>query len=259
MGSFKENLMVRSFLPLLVFVFCFNCKEKDPQPTSADAIIQHAIEVAGGDLFDQSDINFDFRDIHFRAYRNNGVFQLERHFKDSLSGITDVLKNSGFERFRDNENISLVDSLVSLYSASVNSVHYFSVLPYGLDDEAVRKTYLGTKEIKNKDYHKIKITFSAEGGGEDFDDEYIYWIQKDNATLDYLAYSFKEEDGSLGFRFREAYNARQVNGLRFLDYNNYKPTTSGVALEELDDLFLKDKLELLSKIELKNIEVKVLN
>ncbi|WP_223266394.1 DUF6503 family protein [Gelidibacter gilvus] len=254
--------MLRNVLILVVLLSFFNCKEKESQISkteSAEDIIKESIEVAGGDLFDRSDINFDFRDMHYRAIRNHGRFQLERHFKDSLSEIKDVLSNSGFERLRDEEKVHLSDSLTSLYSNSVNSVHYFSVLPYGLDGKAVHKIYLGSKEIKGKDYHKIKITFSEDGGGEDFEDEFIYWIAKDSFSVDYLAYSFKELDGGMGFRFREAYNIRMSSGLRFADYNNYKPTTSDVNLENLDDLFIADKLQLLSKIELKNFEVNLLN
>lgn len=254
--------MLRNVLILVVLLSFFNCKEKESQinkTESAEDIIKEAIAVSGGDLFDRSDISFDFRDIHYRAIRNHGRFQLERHFKDSLSEIKDVLSNSGFERFRDEEKVHLSDSLTSLYSNSVNSVHYFSVLPYGLDGKAVHKTYLGSKEIKSKDYHKIKITFSEDGGGEDFEDEFIYWIAEDSFSVDYLAYSFKELDGGMGFRFREAYNISMSNGLRFADYNNYKPNTSDVDLENLDDLFIADNLQLLSKIELKKIQVKLLN
>lgn len=254
--------MLRNVLVLAVVLSFFNCKENKPQSSetaSAEDIISKAIEVAGGDLFDRSDINFDFRDIHYRAVRNQGNFQLERRFKDSLGEIKDVLSNSGFERFRDGEKVQLSDSLTSLYSNSVNSVHYFSVLPYGLDGNAVHKSYLGSKEIKGKDYHKIKVTFSEDGGGEDFDDEFIYWIKKEGFTVDYLAYSYKENDGSLGLRFREAYNERMINGLRFPDYNNFKPATSDVKFMELDDLFISERLQLLSKIELKTIMVKELN
>jgi len=41
----------------------------------------------------------------------------------------------------------------------------------------------------------------------------------------------------------------------FVDYENYKPIDKGVELLELDKLFEQNKLELLSKIELKNVEV----
>ncbi len=254
--------MFRNALILVILLSFFNCKEEEknqtPSTESAEEIIKKSIAFAGGDVFDNSTISFDFRDVHFKALRNNGKFELERQFKDSLTEIRDVLNNAGFERYENGERIALTDSIRSLFAASVNAVHYFSVLPYGLDGKAVLKTYLGTKNIEDKEYHKIKVTFSEDGGGEDFEDEFIYWIDPTSYKVDYLAYSYEEVDGQ-GFRFREAYNQRMINGLHFADYNNYKPDTSTIKLEDLDELFTAGKLELLSKVELNNVKVKHLN
>ena len=74
---------------------------------------------------------------------------------------------------------------------------------------------------------------------------------------DYIAYSYTEPDGT-GYRFREAFNERYIDGIRFVDYNNYKPQTKDVNLESLGQLFAQNELALLSKIELKNINVKSL-
>lgn len=253
--------MFRNAFFIVGLLFVFGCKQKQNHEIaelSAEEIVNQSIEAAGGDVFKHSTIDFDFRDMHYKAVRKNGSFRLERQFKKANSEIRDVLSNSGFERFEDDEKVQVSDSLASLYSASVNSVHYFSVLPNGLNDKAVHKKSLGTVNIEGKDYYKIKVTFSEDGGGEDFDDVFIYWINKTSFNVDYLAYSFKEKDG-LGYRFRKAYNARVVNGLRFVDYNNYLPENSVLKIEDLDDLFMANKLQLLSNIELRNIKVEVLN
>ena len=146
------------------------------------------------------------------------------------------------------------DGKETAYSASVNSVHYFSVLPYGLNDRAVKRTYLKLLKVKGKEYHKIKVAFNKDGGGEDFEDVFMYWINTKTFKADYLAYSYNE-DGGLGLRFREAYNERYIEGVRFVDYYNYKPKNENASLENLDNLFEVDGLSLLSKIELKNILV----
>ncbi|MDX1278846.1 DUF6503 family protein, partial [Oceanihabitans sediminis] len=125
-----------------------------------------------------------------------------------------------------------------------------------LNDPAVNKKYLGEVSIKEKNYHKVQVTFNEEGGGEDHDDVFVYWVNTETFTVDYLAYSFKEYTGDLGLRFREAYNSRTVNGLRFVDYNNFKTEDKSLQLFDLDKVFENDKLKLLSKIELKNISVK---
>lgn len=255
-------MMLRNLSLAFFLLFLFTCKEtktSDAAIMSAEDLVHKSIEMMGGKQIDNSEISFDFRDKHFKAIRDQGKFQLERQFKDSLVEIRDVLDNSGFARYEEGQKIKVVDSMIPKYSGSVNSVHYFSILPYGLDGKAVHKTYLDSVDIAGEQYHKIKVTFSEDGGGEDFEDEYIYWINSQTYTVDYLAYSYKEEDGSPGYRFRKAYNPRKINGVRFVDYENYKPMARNVELKKLDQMFMADQLELVSKIDLKNIEVERLN
>lgn len=229
------------------------CKQE--HTVTAQDIIDKAIEVSGGEKFKTSTISFDFRDMHYKAYRNNGMYEYERIFNDSLGQIRDVLSNNGFKRFINNEEAVVQDSMAAKYARSVNSVHYFVVLPFGLNDAAVNKDYLGDIVIKDKTYYKIKVSFTQEGGGDDFEDVFVYWINKDNFKVDYLAYSYMDSPTELGLRFREAYNERYVNNLRFVDYNNYKPEADITDLFSLDSLFESGKLKLLSKIENVNIEV----
>ncbi|WP_299335553.1 DUF6503 family protein [uncultured Psychroserpens sp.] len=257
---YKSQTIAYSIFTAVIFIF-FNCKNKETPVLSADTIITKAIEVSGGAKIDSSLINFDFRDKHYMAYRNKGVFHFERKFRDTTSRyfdtintITDILNNKGFMRLADNFPISVTDTMVTKYSASINSVHYFSVLPYGLNDKAVNKELLSDVSIKGKDYYTIKVTFDQEGGGEDFEDVFLYWVNRETFKVDYLAYSYNEEDGK-GLRFREAYNQRIIEGIRFVDYNNYKPESASVELIDLAQLFQDDALKLLSKIELENVTV----
>ena len=240
------------FISFVTLLFIFSCKEQNMP--DAGTIINKSIEVAGGDLIKNSVIEFDFRDKHYKAIRDNGKFQYERVFKDSIGIIKDILNNKGFQRFVNETSFAVSDGKETAYTASVNSVHYFSILPFGLHSKAVNKTYLGKVSLKGNDYYKIKITFNQEGGGEDFEDVFIYWINMETYKVDYLAYSYNEKDG-LGLRFREAYNERIVNGIRFVDYNNYKPASEKSKLVDLDRLFEIGKLDLLSKIELENVTV----
>ncbi|MEC3907810.1 DUF6503 family protein [Tamlana sp. 2201CG12-4] len=246
--------------PLLVFsvlsVLIFNCKQSPVQ--NANHITDKSIEISGGELLKRSAVKFDFRDKHYTAIRDNGSFVLERTFINDSVIVADKLSNNGFERLVDNKPAKIPDSMIPRYSASVNSVHYFSVLPYGLNDAAVNKDYIGKATVKNENYHKIKVTFNQEGGGEDFEDVFVYWVNSKNYKVDYLAYSYSESHG-IGLRFREAYNERFVKGIRFVDYNNFRSADTNIKLEELDMFFEKGQLELLSKIELKNIEVNLLS
>jgi superfamily I DNA/RNA helicase len=227
---------------------------KTETPLTAQEVIEKTLEVSGGDKYLNAEIDFDFRTMHYRSARGSGKFQYEREFKDSIGDIKDVLNNDGFQRYINNELVEIPDSMAVKYTSSVNSVHYFALLPFGLNDAAVNKSSLENVTIKDKLYHKIKVWFSQEGGGEDFEDVFIYWIDTETFKADYIAYSYIEDDG-VGIRFREAYNERIVNGLRFVDYNNYKSEEATMDVIGLDKAFETGHLKLLSKIELENIVV----
>ena len=221
---------------------------------NAQFIIDKAIEVSGGASIDTSSVNFNFRGKHYSAKRNKGNFLYGRLSTNVTDSILDILTNKGFERFVNDDFVDIPDSMAVKYSSSVNSVHYFSVLPYGLNNPAVNKEYLEKVAIKNNPYHKIKITFNKDGGGEDFEDEFIYWVHTKTFKVDYLAYSYAEEDG-VGLRFREAYNERYKKGIRFVDYINFKPLNKDANLLSLDSLYAANGLKELSRINLEQIQV----
>lgn len=236
-----------------------SCKDQKPVNLYlAQDIVDKAINAIGGEQFKNSEIEFDFRDRHYKALRNGWKFQYERIWKDSLNEIKDVLSNTGFQRFINDSLVSVPDSMAVKYTSSVNAVHYFSILPYGLNDKAVKKYNLGTVEVKGKPYYKIKVTFDEKGGGEDFEDVFVYWINAETFEMDYLSYSYEEDNNDIGLRFREAYNRRTINGLTFADYNNYKSPDELATVENMDSLFITNTLQLLSKIELENINVNLL-
>ncbi|WP_179353966.1 DUF6503 family protein [Winogradskyella vidalii] len=260
---------MKQFLGLLVVILFLACKNDNTNKTQNEAIatektltandiINQSIEVSGGDNFKRSSLKFEFRDTYYQALRKNHEFLLVRLTVEDNDSIFDMLSNVGYERYNNETFVKLEDSIAKKYEASVNSVHYFSVLPYGLNDAAVNKTLLGSEQIKSKNYYKIKVTFNEAGGGEDFDDVFVYWINKETFKADYLAYSYKEESG-LGMRFREAYNERYINSLRFVDYNNFKSEDQSIPVEKLGKAFEANQLELLSKIELDNVEVQLVN
>lgn len=246
------------FIGLSLVLLITSCKNKgEVSLPDATKIIEKSIEVSGGSLISNSEIKFKFRDLFYKANRHNGLFELERQRINNDSIIVDVLTNRNFERYVNDSLIDLSDEDKQKFSSSVNSVHYFSVLPYGLTDKAVNHKYLDSTEIAGEPYHIIEVTFNREGGGEDFKDVFLYWIHKNNFKVNYLAYQYFTEGG--GLRFREAYNERFVNGVRFVDYNNFKPETKLVKLTELEALFTSGNLELLSTIELEDIEFRLIN
>jgi len=228
------------------------CRESGEPALSADQIVARAIEVAGGDRYRTSRIEFDFRGLHYVSYRENGKRVLERLTQTDSALIRDTRVGESFQRYVGDSLLILPDSMSRKYSNSVNSVHYFAYLPYGLDGQAVHRELLGTVSIGDREYYKVRVTFSEQGGGEDFEDVFVYWFNTQTFRPDYLAYLYHTDGG--GMRLREAYNDREVGGIRFFDYKNYKPRVA-VPVNALDSLFLKGGMEELSVIELENLQV----
>lgn len=243
--------MRKYYLVLSVILVSFACEKNEP---TAQQIIDKAIAKAGGEKYKSAEISFNFREGTYKSSRKNGKFKLERFLPDSTGATNhDVVTNDGFTRYNNEQEVNLSDSLKTVYKNSVNSVHYFVQLPYGLNDAAVNKELIGKDTIHDKEYYEIKVSFDVEGGGTDHEDLYIYWINTQTFTVDYLAYSFEVNDG--GIRFRKAYNPRTIQGIRFVDYENYKTDDLSTPLKELDDLYEAKQLELLSKIENRDIKV----
>lgn len=243
------------YLFFIVFLILVSCAETEESLT-AQEIVDKAIENAGGKNYEQAEIEFTFRDRDYLSKRDGGKFSFERIRMDSTGQrIRDILNNEGLKRFVNDSATILPDSLVIPISNSVNSVHYFVQLPYGLNAEAANKELLGKDSISGKEYYEIKVTFDEFGGGTDHEDEYLYWIDTQNFEVDYLAYNFEVNDG--GIRFRKAINPRRVGGIRIVDYENYKYKDLSTPLAKLDSLYQEGELEPVSLILTENVKVKV--
>lgn len=219
-------------------------------------IVDRAIRAHGGPLADVV-IEFDFREYHYSIARSDGYFRYTRSRPDSAGLLRDVLDNDGFYREIDGRRVDLPAGRDSAYASSVNAVAYFMLLPFKLNDAAVRKRYMGEVVIAEEPYHEIEVTFAPEGGGRDYQDRFVYWFHRDRYTMDYLAYDYVSDEG--GTRFREAVNPRTIGGLRFADYRNYTSDVidrPGEPIEHLDRMFVADSLELVSTIVMKDITVR---
>lgn len=242
---------MKKFAILILSLLSLGCKE-EPKVFTAQEIVDAAIEEAGGEVYEQSHVSFNFRDTNFVLERRDGRRILKRVLVTDTAVVVDRLSGDTLSREINEKPVLLPDSLRTAYRNSVNSVHYFAYLPQGLNDAAVNKELLGTASIGDQEYHKVKITFDQEGGGDDYQDIFVYWFNKETLTPDFIAYEYHTDGG--GLRFREAFNERRVNGMRFVDYRNYKPKNK-VPVTSLDSLFVADELELLSVIELKDVDV----
>jgi hypothetical protein len=218
------------------------------ETNEAATIIRRSIEAAKLTGLDSAAFTFRFRDKEYGYQKANGQFQYERWWTDSVSGdqIRDVLTNEGLQRFTNGAATTLTPKDSAAYANSVNSVIYFAFLPYPLRDPAARLAYLGREVIKGDTLEKIGVTFAAEGGGQDYEDQFRYWFDPTTHQLKYLAYT---EAGNKEPRFRQAFNEREAAGIIVRDYHNFHiPKNPPTPVDELAPRFNEGKLKLLSEI-----------
>ncbi|WP_323757851.1 DUF6503 family protein [Roseivirga sp.] len=237
---------------LLLSAFAMACSspqktEKAEPKSKVQEIVDEAIAFHGMGGLNNAEFSLTFRDIDYTYNNSSGLFEYTRTQVDSVGQtVFDVMNNSGLVRLTDGDTTDISEEDRAAYTRSVNSVIYFFRLPFGLNDAAVNKTYVGEKEIKGKTYYEVKVTFAQEGGGEDFDDVFLYWFDKEDYSMDYLAYLYHTDGG--GMRFREAINPRRVNGILIQDYLNLKPEDERMDIMNIADLHHAGELEVLSEI-----------
>ena len=233
---------------LLLLLAC-----KDINDKTVEEIINKSIEVSGFNT-NEIDITFDFRAYHYEFFRKDYNFTYARTtIKDDKKIRDELSSTKGLKRFIDSVPESLTDSLATVYSNSLNSVMYFFQLPKPLLDGAVHSELLDEIKIEGATYWTIKVYFSEEGGGDDYQDEYRYWINQDTYEIDYLAYNYTTEGG--GIRFRKAINKKRVKGILFQNYQNFSPSNNFELLDSLPQIYEDGLLSQISLIENKNIIV----
>ncbi len=248
---------IGNFFPIFSFfvLLLWSCQEarESATPTGpAQEAVDAALAAHGSGKLRQGRVAFDFRDRHYVADRDGGKFTYERIFTDSTGRrVRDILDNDGLRREVDGRKVELSSKDSVAYSNSVNSVLYFALLPLFLNDAAVEKEYLGEEVIGGEPYEKVLVTFRQDGGGKDHEDEYVYWFHRERHTMDYFAYNYLVDGG--GARFREAYNVREIQGIRFADYVNYQPRDSSREVRQFGQMFENGAMEELSRIESENI------
>ena len=221
--------------------------------TPAEELIRAVQNVHGVSAIDGKEISFSFRDKQYSRYSFNNQYGYSRSGENEDGKmVIDSWKGDDFQRTINGVEVSVTAKEENAYKNSINSVFYFALLPLALTDPAVNLEILGDGKLNGVMYTKVKVTFDQEGGGEDYSDVFIYWINKETNTMDYLAYEYFTEGG--GIRFREAFNIREVGGFRFQDYNNFKPM-DGIELIDMDKAFEMGQMEMVSEIVLNDIKV----
>ncbi len=239
--------MIKILFLSALFLMVISCREKRPQDQKARSIVAQCIQQHGGDHYRNMEVSFDFRQFRVHLKQKEGSFLYERTFRDSANNtVRDILTNNDFNREVNGKKQSLSKKEADKYQEGLNAIAYFVLLPYKLSEPAVNLKYLGEITIDSIKYDKIGVSFEANGGGKDYQDEFCYWINKTSHTLDYLAYA------SGGPRFRKAVKREKVTGIVFQDYENYVVADSTLSTANYDQAFLTGNVKLLSRIEQQN-------
>lgn len=217
------------------------------QPTIIDSLL-----AAYGYAGDSLHIGFVFRDRSYHAQLYPQGRSYTSTYSDSLGQHTRSLAGAYTEQLNGHQ-VSLSPEDSAAHAASLNSVLYFALLPLPLADPAVQYTELQPQRIRGRQYRVLSLHFSPEQGGEDYSDKFLYWLDPTDLSIDYLAYSYLEDQG--GTRFREAINQRRINGILFQDYLNYKGPAQPDSLPHIATLYQAGHLPLLSTIASSNIRV----
>ena len=220
--------------------------------TKADSIVVRAIELHGGDRFEATETEFDFRDWHFKVWRDGGMFEYTRTYSDSSGQIVEVMDNEGFSRTADGLPYEMTEREWNIWTEAVMANVYFTFLPYKLTDPAVIRQMLDPVTIEGQPYQTVEITFEEEGGGRDWEDRFLFWFHELDGTMDYFAYYYTLRGTS---RFRKLINEREIGGIVFADHENYNADTLGFNLEHAPAKFEAGELELASNVILENIVV----
>lgn len=218
-----------------------------PNVSAQDAseLLNKALKAHGGKKYKKAHYQFIFRDKVYRFKNNKDSYEYSVRKTVNGAQVFDQLSNGDFSRSINGLDSSLGKKETMGASSGLNSVIYFATLPYKLLDPAVNLAHGGTTTVNGVNYELLQVTFNEEGGGIDHDDQFIYWIRTDNHRIDFLAYNYQVNGG--GVRFRAAYNTRNVGGILFQDYVNYKAPV-GTPLADLPALYEKEELKKLSVI-----------
>lgn len=219
----------------------------------AITLLQQCLTAHAEKGFETAHYSFDFRGKTYTVKNNDNNYVYTKNFVDTSNQhiFIEMGNNTPFSYTINGKAQNLTNDKQSAIENELNSVIYFATLPHKLGDAAVNKKFLGTTQALGQTYDLLGVTFDEKGGGDDHDDEYLYWINSLTHQIDYFAYNYTVNEG--GVRFRSAFNKRVVDGILFQDYLNFKAPI-GTPLELLLGLYEQDSLDQVSEILTENIQ-----
>ncbi len=231
-------------------------------PAERLPIVDKAIAFHGGDLYRSTETELDVCSrsgcFHVRARLDGDAFEFELEVEGDVRGSRRrVLWNQErLERSENGEPVAVAAGEERPLKDWVMARVYFPFLPFRLNDPSVFKQDQGLESWDGRDLHKVKVTF-APGSSTDASDEYLYWLDPETGRVEQFAYSFKGRPG--GLRFRRAQDYRRVGGILFFDQTNLGVAGDGLVVDQITPSFVADRMEEISVVRFKDVEVRPLD
>jgi len=223
-------------------------------------IVEKSIAFHGGEIFSHSLSSLEVCSrsgcFTVRAKLDGGLFEYVVESQSGESRRKVLWNNDETREWRDGQPVELDEPAAQKARDFVSARTYFPHLPFRLADAAAWKEDLGLETWGQRRLHKVKVTFTP-GSSTDSDDEYLYWFDPETGRLVQFAYSFKGSNGT-GLRFREMFDERRVGGVLFADQTNLGAEAPGLSVDDITPSFVQEKMEEVSTVTFKNIEVEPL-
>lgn len=252
-------------LPVCVLLLAVaGCGGAPTGPTGdaeAVALVRAARAAHGSKRLDGRTVHFTFRGTLFTAWRDGARFRYTRTVADDAGRtVVETVDNDGVTRTIDGEDAPFAsDAERRAAETAVNSVVYFALLPSALADPSVRVRSLGRDTVAGRPLDAVEVTFAQDGGGRDWEDRYVYWLDPERHTVDVLAYTYRETPGdtaraATGHRFRRVIGVQTVGGVRFQDYENLTTDSLG-RLEDYPAAFADGRVFSVSEVRTEHVRL----
>ncbi len=213
---------MKSLLFTLAAVVLFTSCESSTETKNLDGktLLNKAIQAHGGDLYSRATIAFDLNKNSFEFTRDG--YNYDYKMIRTVDSVTSVGRafNGGFEFTENGVAKSQGSRTDNMIKNHINSVAYEFYIPYEFTSNDVIQTYLGDEYMRQRLYHKVKISFKTPTGGDPDLRAFMLWLDAETFEIDFVA---KENDPNSGRKqFSAAAYKRRVGGMLFSDFEIYQ-------------------------------------
>ncbi|WP_435262074.1 hypothetical protein [Tenacibaculum sp. nBUS_03] len=114
----------------------------------AKSIVENSIKKHGGDLYSNASYTFDFRGQEYSFNHDKDGYTYSLSWKDEDDTAIEIrLQNEQLLKTINNELVQLNQDDISSYREKINSVLFFVLLPFKLEDPNATTTYKGNNGL----------------------------------------------------------------------------------------------------------------